>query len=142
MSPVTARARIKTPAPEVIAERQRLENERSHLASASSVRYCADADLLVLIMRSGVTIAVPRRLIDELADAPKEILEKELVLDIGGDALALPPLDVDIAVSGLLRDLLGFNIQRLGGLARSEAKAAASRANGTKGGRPNRRRAA
>jgi len=42
-----------------------------------------------------------------------------------GNILALPPLNVDIAVSGLLRDLLG--LQRMGGLARSEAKAAAKK---------------
>jgi hypothetical protein len=142
MSTTTTRAKIIIPPPELRAERQRVEDERSRLASASGVQYQADTDLLVLDMRSGITITLPRRLVDELADAPQATLKKELALHVGGDALSVPSLDVDIAVAGLLRDLLGFNIQRKGGQARSDAKAAASRANGAKGGRPHKTHAA
>jgi hypothetical protein len=142
MSTTATRAKITIPSPEVRAERQRFEDERSRLASASSVRYQADADVIALEMRSGITITIPRPLIDELTNAPQAILKKELTLRVGGDAISVSSLDVDIAVSGLLRDLLGFNIQRIGGQARSDVKAAASRANGAKGGRPHKKHAA
>jgi hypothetical protein len=138
----TTGAKVRIPSPEIRAERQRLEDERSRFASASGVRYQVDTDLIVLEMRSGLTVTIPRRLIDELADVPQALLKKELALRVGGDAVSVPSLNVDIAVSGLLRDLLGFNIQRMGGQARSDAKATASRVNGAKGGRPHKTHAA
>ena len=142
MSTTTTCAKIIIPPPELCAERQRAEDERSFLTSASGVQYQADTDAIVLDMRSGITITLPRRLIDELARAPQTTLKSELALRVGGDALSVPSLDVDIAITGLLRDLLGFNIQRKGGQARSDVKAAAARANGAKGGRPHKKDAA
>jgi hypothetical protein len=119
-----------------MAERQRLEDERSPLAGAADIQYHRDVDAISLRMRSGITITIPRGLIGELAETSEAALEKGLALGVGGDVVSVPSLDVDIAVSGLLRDLLGLNIQRRGGQARSEAKATASRTNGAKGGRP------
>jgi hypothetical protein len=87
-------------------------------------------------MLSGIEHIIPRRLIDELAEIPAATLAKELTLGIGGDVISVPSYDVDIAVAGLLRDLDGSNIQRLGGRTRTEAKATAARENGRKGGRP------
>jgi len=142
MSTTTTGAKIIIPPPELCAERQCAEDERSFLTSASGVQYQADTDAIVLDMRSGITITLPRRLIDELARAPQTTLKSELALRVGGDALSVPSLDVDIAITGLLRDLLGFNIQRKGGQARSDVKAAAARANGAKGGRPHKKDAA
>lgn len=139
MSVTATRAKIRLPSPETIAERQRLEDECFHLANAASVQYKRETDEIDLRMRSGITLRIPRRLIKELTNASETRFQHELVLGIGGDAISVPSLDVDIAVSGLLRDLLGLNIQRLGGQARSQAKAAASRANGSKGGRPHKK---
>jgi hypothetical protein len=141
MSTASTRAKIRFPSPEVMA-RQGLEDERSQLASAADVQYHGESDTISLRMQSGIRIAIPRKLVDELAGASGATLEKELAVGVGGDVVSVPSLDVDIAVPGLLRDLLGFNIQRRGGQARSEAKAAASRANGTKGGRPPKKHAA
>jgi hypothetical protein len=142
MSATATRVRIKTPSSEVRAERQHREDERSYWASATSVQYQADTDAITLKMQSGITVTIPLRLVDEISDAPASTLVSELTLGIGGDALSVPTLDVDIAVSGLLRDLLGFNIQRMGGRAKSEAKAAAARKNGERGGRPRKEHAA
>ena len=131
MSPV----KIKIPTPEVLAERQRLEDERSYLASASEVRYQPDVAAIELLMQSGAAVQIPLKLIDELAGATPEAL-REVSLAVGGDAISVPSMDVDIAIPGLIRDVFGLNFQRLGGLAKSAAKAAAARANGAKGGRP------
>ncbi len=120
----------------VLAERQRLEDERSYLTSASNVKYSRKDNTIHLLMRSGVALDIPLRLIDEIAEAPENALQDDLTLAIGGDAISLRSLDVDISIPGLLRDLLGFNIQRLGGRAKTEAKADAARRNGAKGGRP------
>ncbi len=87
-------------------------------------------------MLSGFEVVIPRSLIEELAGVPRSVLAKELALGIGGEAISIPSRDIDIAVAGLLRDLVGANIQRIGGRSTSAAKAAAARANGLKGGRP------
>lgn len=136
MSAAATRARIKTAPVQVAAARQRFEDERAQLSTASSVRYAAKADSVVVQMASGLQVVIPRRSIDELAGVPGSVLGKELTVTVGGDAISVPSADVDIAVAGLLRDLLGFDIQRAGGRARTEAKAAAARTNGAKGGRP------
>jgi hypothetical protein len=136
------RVRIKTPSADVVAERQRLEDERARVFSASSIRYSIRTDKVTMQMRSGIEHIIPRHLIDELVHVPAATLAKELTLGIGGDVISVPSYDIDIAVAGLLRDLDGFNIQRLGGRSRTGAKVAAARENGRKGGRPRRRAAA
>jgi hypothetical protein len=87
-------------------------------------------------MRSGVRVQIPLHLIDELTSVPANVLQNGLEVAIGGDAISVRSRDVDIAVSGLLRDIFGLDFQRLGGRAKTAAKAAASRENGKKGGRP------
>lgn len=55
-----------------------------------------------------------------------------------GTGLHWEALDLDLSVPELLNGLFGTRAQmaRLAGQGRSEAKAAAARANGAKGGRP------
>lgn len=60
---------------------------------------------------------------------------------MNGEALTVEDLDVDVSIPGLLRDLVGVTaaaaaLGRKGGSARSEAKAAAVREYGKRGGRP------
>jgi hypothetical protein len=138
MSAAKTAVRIKAPSDDVVAERQRRENERARLFSASAIRYSVRTDKVTIQMASGIEHIIPRRLITELVDIPPATLVKELTLGIGGDVISVPSYGVDIAVAGLLRDLDGLNIQRLGGRARTQAKAAAARENGRKGGRPRR----
>ena len=70
-------------------------------------------------MQSGVRVQIPLRLIDELADVPADVLRDALSLAIGGDAISVRSLDVDIAIPRLLRDIVGLDFQRRGGRAKS-----------------------
>jgi hypothetical protein len=137
VQPVTSRAvKINIPASDVLGERNRVEGERAYLASAIDVTYRGQDESIELQMQSGVRVQIPLRLIDELADVPAGMLHDGLGLAVAGDAISVRSLDVDIAIPGLLRDIFGLDFQRLGGRAKTAAKAAASRENGKKGGRP------
>lgn len=128
--------KIVLPGAEILAARQRREDRRSPHASASAARYSAKTDKIWIEMISGVEHRILRRLINELVNIPARVLAKELRVGVGGDVISVPSHDVDSALAGLLRDINGTNIQRLGGRVRSAAKAIAARANGHKGGRP------
>jgi Protein of unknown function (DUF2442) len=102
-------------------------------------RYDRKLDALELTLRKGITVRFPRLQIWELADkSPDEVAEIEI--QPGGDGLSFPRTDVDIYVPGLLREELGTLFARaLGRSSRgrtSPKKAASSKANGKKGGRP------
>ena len=126
MSAAKTPVRIKVPLAEAIARRQRDANERARLFSASAVRYSRRTDKVTIQMLSGIEHIVPRRLIEELVEIPAAALAKELTLGISGDVISVPSYDVDISVAGLLRDLDGFNIQRLGGRARTKRSVTSS----------------
>lgn len=107
----------------------------------AGVRYDERADAVVIAMRGGKTLTVPRAHLPELKHAKQEQLER---VELAGDAIRWDELDVDIAVPGLLAEVLGARLStresgRMGGKARSKAKAAAARENGAKGGRPRKR---
>jgi hypothetical protein len=104
-------------------------------------RYLRAHDFLELTLRQGTVLSIPRAQISELADAdPLEL--RKIEIQPGGDGLSVPRLDVDIRVPGLLIDLMGplfaKGIGRRSRGATSETKAAASRVNGKRGGRPKR----
>jgi hypothetical protein len=108
-------------------------------------RYGRDHDVLDLTLRNGIAIRFPRKQIRELAGARPAKLEN-VEIQPGGDGISFRQIDVDIYVPGLLADELGSVFARaLGRKTRgktSRKKAAASRANGRKGGRPKKSRAA
>jgi len=96
-------------------------------------------DVLDLTLRGGITIRIPRLQIRELAMAqPKDLAGVEIQL--AGDGLSFRKLDVDISVAGLLANELGpLFFRAMGRRTRGRTtpkKAAASRENGRKGGRP------
>ncbi|HVL56446.1 MAG TPA: DUF2442 domain-containing protein [Burkholderiaceae bacterium] len=77
-----------------------------------------------------------------LANAPATKL-RDIRISPTGLGLHWPQLDADLYVPALVRGLSGTRqwmsqIGRIGGARRSEAKAAAARRNGAKGGRPRR----
>jgi hypothetical protein len=97
-----------------------------------------------LHFRSGLELAIPVKAIDEIAKMPLARL-RDVTVSAMGDGLIFDDADVAIYVPGLLRDLFGHAfagaLGKLGGRARSDAKARAARKNGRKGGRPRKRAA-
>jgi len=99
-------------------------------------------DLVTLFMADGVRVSIPRGHLQGLRDAPYSDLSK-IKLTGHGTGLQWPTLDIDHYVPGLLNRIFGTSewmaqLGRVGGSARSQAKAAAARANGRRGGRPKR----
>jgi hypothetical protein len=107
---------------------------------AKSVSYDRDTNELVIYLKNGVKFAVPCHLLREFDGAdPNDIAAVEL--RPRGAALHWEKLDQDMTVAGLIASGLGSQVLmaelgRKGGTASSEAKAAAARENGRKGGRP------
>ena len=107
---------------------------------ATAARYDA-AGRLVVSLHNGVGLALPTRLVEELADAdPADLAEIEITR--AGLGLHWPRLDADVYVPGLIggafgsRRWMAAQLDAKGGRASTPAKAAAFRANGAKGGRP------
>ena len=117
-------------------------SERGRLARlneprAASARYDVRSDRVVVELTNGCTFAFPPRLAQGLEAATAEQLAMVEILG-AGYGLHWDELDADLSIPGLLAGLLGTraHMARQAGRVRSVAKAAASRANGAKGGRP------
>ncbi|MGP6192433.1 MAG: DUF2442 domain-containing protein [Vulcanimicrobiaceae bacterium] len=94
---------------------------------------------LRLQFRNRTELIVPIDIVSELKGVPLSKLRDVMVSPLG-DGLISDEADVAIYVPGLLRDLFADAfagaLGKRGGRARTAAKAAAARKNGTKGGRP------
>jgi hypothetical protein len=127
---------------ELTDEQIRLANERGRIVRetqphAQAARYDAKADRVIVDLINGATFAFPPRLVEGLHDAsPAEIAEVEVIG--AGFGLHWETLDLDYTVPGLVNGVFGTAkwMAAKAGRATSEAKAAAARANGAKGGRP------
>jgi|SRR5690606_2190433 len=118
--------------------KQKWADERVQRPIPTSVRFDADSGRIVVEFVNGAAFMVPARSLEGLADATDaELAEVEL---LGETGLHWENLDVDYSISGLMSGVFGsrsfMEAQRKGGQSRSDAKIAASRANGAKGGRP------
>jgi hypothetical protein len=107
---------------------------------AKSAWYDARARRLVVELRSGVSIAIPVRLIQGLAAACRE-MRADVRIAGRGVALHWPRLDLDLGVRNLVGGIFGTRewmseLARHAGSRTSAAKAKAARENGRKGGRP------
>lgn len=114
------------------------EAERAGAPVPASVRFDRPSARIVVEFTNGASFMVPARSIQGLETATDaQLSEVEL---LGETGLHWESLDVDYTVAGLMNGVFGtakfMDAQRRGGQSRSEAKAAASRANGAKGGRP------
>ena len=103
-----------------------------------AVRYDQAGKAVVITLRAGTVLSVPRSHIGGLEHARREQLTR---VELAGEAIRWDELDIDVSVPGLISELLGPRLStqaagRLGGSSRSRAKAAAARDNGAKGGRP------
>jgi hypothetical protein len=108
---------------------------------AVNARYDRRTARIAIGLNTGVQVAVPVRLIEGLAGAPAQDLA-EIEISPTGLGLHWPKLDADVYVPALLQGVFGprrwmaRQLGASGGRSRSQAKVAAARANGRKGGRP------
>ena len=107
---------------------------------AVGARYDKKSKRIVVELRSGAGFSFPPELAQGLAGASSADLAN-IVVTPSGSGLRWPSLDADFSLAGLMMGVFGTQgwmaeIGRKGGLVKSEAKAAAVRENGRKGGRP------
>lgn len=105
---------------------------------AKSARYDRESGRIVVELLNGCTFMFPPELAQGLADASPEDLAEVRVRG-PGFALGWDKLDVHFSLAGLMAGIFGnkawmAEMGRRGGRATSEAKAAAARENGRKGG--------
>jgi hypothetical protein len=104
---------------------------------AAGARYDGKSGRIVVELTNGCTFTFPSQLAQGLEGASSDELRQIEILG-NGYGLHWETLDVDLSIPGLLAGLFGTraHLARQAGSATSPAKAAAARANGTKGGRP------
>jgi hypothetical protein len=110
---------------------------------AESAHYDAGRNRVIVRLTSGVELGFAPRDVEGLQHASADDLR---VIEVEGFGLGIhfPKLDVDLYVPALLQGVLGSKrwlaaqLGAAGGRTRSAAKAAASRENGKRGGRPRR----
>lgn len=104
---------------------------------AVAARYDRSTGRVVVDLDNGCIFAFPPALAQGLDTASESQLEVVEILG-RGYGLHWEALDVDLSLPGLMAGLFGTQawMARRGGRVTSSAKAAASRANGAKGGRP------
>ncbi|MDE1995634.1 MAG: DUF2442 domain-containing protein [Rhizobiaceae bacterium] len=123
---------------ELAQAKRRWEAERAERPIPSSVHFDAPSERVVVDFTNGASFIFPARSLEGLEKASaEELAEVTLQGEIG---LHWETLDVDYTIAGLMSGIFGtkafMDARRRGGKSRSEAKVAASRANGAKGGRP------
>ncbi len=108
---------------------------------AVSARYERSSGRVSVTLQSGLELSFCARDIEELHRSnPKQL--RNIEITPSGLGVHFPDADADIYLPALLEGILGSrrwmaaHLGRSGGKARSEAKAAAARANGKLGGRP------
>ncbi len=123
------------------AQAQKRGRARRRAGYAVAARYDPRASRIVVRLNTGLELAFPPSLTEGLAGASPEELA---VVEISPAGLGLhwPKLDADVYIPALLHGIFGSRgwmaaqLGAVGGRAHSETKAASSRANGRKGGRP------
>ena len=137
-------AKRRTPLSEILAQipaaRARSAREWKAGKRATSAIYDRPTGRIVMELSNGNLFGFPISSIPALAKATAKQLS-QVEVSPGGGALHWEELDADLSVPGLLLSSLGrteklSELARIAGKTRSPAKAAASRANGSKGGRP------
>lgn len=119
----------------------RASRERRKTAtSILSTRYDAKTDTIVVHLSTGVALIVPRKKIAGFAEAAPSDLT-DLKIDVDAESLWSDAVDDGVLLEQLIEitagseDLAAFSARVLG-RRKTPARAAASRANGKKGGRP------
>ena len=108
---------------------------------AESAHYDAGRNRVIIRLTTGVEIGFAPRDVEGLQQASVADL-RAIEVEAFGLGIHFPALDADLYVPALLEGVLGSKrwmaarLGAAGGRTRSAAKAAASRANGKRGGRP------
>jgi hypothetical protein len=114
--------------------------KQDHLIEPWAVKAWYDdaANLVMVQIRNGCVFGFPPREGQGIENATPEQLARVSIEPSGGEAVHWEELDADISVPGIMFDLLNVRgwYAKWMGSATSEAKAAAARENGKKGGRP------
>lgn len=124
-----------------LEQAERRTQELRQAGHAVAARYDRRTSRVVVSLNTGVQVAFPTALAEGLAGASPEDLA-DIEISPAGLGLHWPKLDADVYVPALLQGVFGSkswmarHLGAAGGRARSPAKAAASRENGRKGGRP------
>jgi len=123
--------------------RERSEHEDRVEPRAVKAWVDADRQLVMFELKNGCVFGFPQRFGDGVEKATLEQLRGVEVIG-GGEGIGWEELDAHISVPGLLYYLLNVKewYAKWLGSAKSEAKAAAARENGKKGGRPRKSTAA
>jgi hypothetical protein len=142
MAKVKARVDVTDAEIDRAIARGKLYEQNPFRPRAVAARYRVKSDTLALKLATGVELVIPRKLLQGLADAdPRDVAKIDIADD--GTSLHWESLGVDHYVPGLIDGVFGTRkwmseAGKIGGLSRSDAKRAAARENGRKGGRPKR----
>lgn len=118
----------------------RMQTLRQH-GHVIAARYDRRRSRVIVSLNTGVQVAFPAELAEGLAGAAPDDLA-DIEISPAGLAIHWPKLDADLYVPALLAGVFGSKrwmasqLGAAGGRMRSSAKAASSRENGRKGGRP------
>jgi hypothetical protein len=139
-SPPRSTARVTATDAEIDAAIVRANVQDDYRPQVVRARYRPEGDAIVLTLATGVEVAIPRRLLQGLEHATSTQLSR-IDIEGPGSGLHWPLLNVDHYVPAILAGVFGTRrwmseIGKKGGHVRSPAKAAASRENGRRGGRP------
>ncbi len=112
---------------------------------AVAARFDARAQRISVELSNGVSMSFPSAMAQGLKGASPKALA---VIEVSpmGTGLHWPQLDADLSIAGLLKGAFGSrfwmkDLAAHAGRSTSEAKSAAARANGAKGGRPKKQQA-
>jgi hypothetical protein len=107
---------------------------------ARTVKYVPNLNLLIIGLNNGQRLVLPIEDVPELGKLTKKQFENWELLG-RGTAINFPDVDVALPVDGIIEGVYGIRrwmaeVGGKGGRAKTEAKRQAARANGVKGGRP------
>ena len=107
---------------------------------ATSVSFDQSSGLILIALKNGAFFSFPPNLVQGLHEASAEDLNN-VWLDASGSSIHWEKLDADFEITGLVAGIFGTRawmseLGRKGGQVTSSTKAASSRNNGKKGGRP------
>jgi hypothetical protein len=137
---IKKRGRILTTATQM-RDAAKAARQRERIATKiHGVRYDTDRDTIVAELSTGATLIVPRRAIPGFAQSSPQALA-DVAITPGNEGLWSDAVDDGVQLEQLLvlaagEATLGTIGARINASKKSPARAAASRANGTKGGRP------